>query len=331
MKPDKKPMPAPETAQKTEAKSDEALSRRLLFGTGLVSLATMLGQACSGSDFSGGLGARKKKSDKEENDQDTDAGDAGDVDGEDGPDGGVDAEGDAGGGGLGNGSDTSGCHANTNSKIDLSNHPEAPDDLKPKIKFYGRDASAMIALKFETDKDIGQIMVARKDGSLLALYGTTGADKDGSGNYRPMVIDNINLKDADDLKLVLQMGADRFVVDVKKEYFTSYNGSEVVDLGGGTVPADMAANQSMTQFKESVGSFMEDPNVTYPTDGQGPRNLQTVKSGSSWTKGSTIKGTVTDIMGETIDIGGSALIEYQVFCTYVESGGKAYRTILQVA
>jgi hypothetical protein len=347
------------------------LSRRMIFGTGLVGVATLLAQACSGGDFASGNKNGRKKGDGGTTAGDaggvdagkncttdangkvtcTDGSDAGGADGNDGADsggkdaggadsggasaGGVDSQGDAGNGGVGNGVDDKGCHANTTTKLDVTGLQDAGDDLKPRVVFYGRPDSTMIALKLPSGKDVKQVIITRDDGSLLALHGITPADMKGT-DYRPIVIDNLNLGATPNVHVVIQLaGTDRKKHTQAVAYFTSYplgTGKPVVDLSAFTVPADWMANQSVTQFAEVAGSFNVDAAVTYPSDfnpGK-TRALQTAKQGTSWVKQGGVKGVVTDVMGDVINIDGAGIIEYQVFCTYVDVGAKVYRTILQI-
>lgn len=220
--------------------------------------------------------------------------------------------------------DTADCKANTTTELDLNAIPEATGGLVPTFKLYGKDSSALLALKF-ADAGVSQVIVCREDGKMLALQGITSADRAANNNLRPMIIDNLNISATNNLKILVTKGADRYVATLAKEYFTSFQGKSVVDLSQGA----MAAYQSVAQFTEGSG-FNMDANVSYPTNGQGPRNLMTAASTSTWTKGAGVKGTITDIMGDSIDINGNGLLENQTFCTYVVSGPTAYRTILRV-
>jgi hypothetical protein len=347
----------------------------MMFGAGMLAgVASILAQACSGSDFSSGTrnsskgNANKKPgaptgtatSDGEENDVDAadpdsaasaDADDAAGVDAsgtdsadangeglsdaDDGlADAGADADGgsDAGAvdgtndtndGNLDSGDDTDECFANTTPQLDVDKLPKADDAQVPAVRFYGKDGSAMVAMKFATGAGIQQVIVCKEDGKLLALHGMTGAD---NGGARPIVIDNIILTGVANLKLVIQMdGGKRVVATVPKAYFKTFNNVAVTDLSDSPNPTD----QSVAQFAEEGGSFTVDANVSYPKD-SGPndvRNLQTVNATSKWTRGAGVKGTVTDIMGDTIDIKDSAIIEHPTFCTYASGG---FRTMIRI-
>lgn len=347
--------PAPDAEPKS-------LDRRAILG--LLGVGALLGQACGKGAFSSGSKSGKKidnaggTSGKADGDdgkagtagKDKSGAKGGDApDGNDAPDGGPDSNGGPEGQGdvnLEGGNDTNAdgndtvdgdvdetsCHANDNGgKIDASNIPEMPDAMKPAVKFYGRDASAMVALKFgDGAAEVKQVILAKEDGKLQALHGISGADKK-DGKFRVIVVDNINLAGSAKLLIVVQSGDKRFKTLITKEYFTKKDGKDVIDLSPMTVPAAWAANQSVTQFSETVGSFNNDTNVSYPGPAPGTvRNLQTVKAGTTWTKSGGVKGTVTDLMGDTIDIGGGALIEHNMFCTYLDVGGKLFRTMLQV-
>lgn len=231
------------------------------------------------------------------------------------------------------------CHANVTTKINLVGMPAAEGALIPRVVIYGRMDSAMIAMKWETaTEDLGHIMLVTPSGRLLALHGITGADKDAAGKYRPIVIDNIWLKDAGaditELKIVIQMAGKSVVYSAPVTFMTTYNSKPVVDLANGGAVAGNQARWSITRFTEGP-AFNVDTSYSYPSDfnGGAVRNLKTVRATSTWTPqigASGIQGTVTDIMGDAITLTGSAIMEYHVFCTYVLESGSYYRTILHI-
>lgn len=350
--------PAPKRADGQMA--PDVMPRRALFGTGLLSAFGLLAGACSsemGGFSSTGIG--RKKSDKpagsppDQSDNSTAevpevcrdlegeerascvdqaAGD----DGADGVDSGDDAASDPG--------DPS-CVANETTEIDLSKFPAATGDLIPRVVIYGRTDSAMLAMKWSTPKDLGFILIATPSGKLLALHGITGADKNASGAYRPIVIDNLRLTEAGanltELRIILQMASGSVVHNVPVSFFTSFNQKPVVDLAnGGAVPANVG-RWSVTRFAEN-GGFNYDDSVKFPGLSAGAvRGLNTISTDSKWSPvaasatTSGIQGEVTDIMGDPIpSLGDKAIMEHQVFCTYVPvTVGAAttyYRTILHI-
>lgn len=339
---------SPEVSKKEATETVEEtrnLSRRKMFGSGFMGFAAVLATACSGTDFASSGANGRKKSAKSGSDGNDGFGESDGQDGlnsSDGPDGQDSGESDGGGidgadGGAdgtdGNLTDLTECNAYSTNKIDTTGMPELAE--KPTIKFYGRTDSALVAMKFDGALGIDQVIIATPSGKILALHGITGADKKGA-EFRPIVVDNIWLKekgaDITEVYIILQSGNERKLHKEPVAFFTTYNSTPVKDLSGRAVPASWMANQSVTQFAQVDGSYNSDATVTYPNDfnSTATRNLQTVRATSTWTKGAGIKGTVTDIMGETIDITGAAIIEHQIFCTYVVAGGFAYRTILHI-
>lgn len=339
---DKQVAPLPvESDEQQQAK--ETVNRRRMFGAGILGIASMLAAACSGTDFASGnsLGSKKKK--KQEN------GGEDNEDGEDGEDGGPGKKDEGGALDVEDGDDPSGpvkndtglddCAANVTSDID----PNGDDigSLKPRVKFYGRMDSALVAIKFPGSDAINQVILASPTGKMLAVHTITGADKDGSGNYRPIVMDNIWLKikgsELKEIKIILQTPSGKKVHTEPVAFFTNFGGKTVIDLSSISVPAEMAGRQSVTQFNAQPTAFTNDPDVTYPNNasynsgGETVRNLRTVNTSTTWTKGAGVMGTVTDIMGETIDIGGQGILEHQIFCTYVDvDSSKTVRTILHI-
>lgn len=349
--------------QASKATTTEAVPRRALFGTGLLGAFGLLAQACSsemGGFSSGAIG--RKRSDKPSGGE-TDLSDGG---GDDIPDACRDLEGEeqaacieqaAGGDDLGGGdgattvdpNDTTSCHANVTTQIDLKNIPTATGDLVPRVVFYGRKDSTLLAMKWTSDKDLGHIIITTPSGKLLALHGITGADRDGNGKYRPIVVDNLWLtsggQELSDIRIVVQTAAGSFVHSEPIVYLKSRKNDQgtkldVVDLlsDGGPVEANMG-RWSVTRFAEGSG-FNKDNSYGYPltvptaTNPKPPtRGLNTVTPKSTWSPVSNrgIQGKVTDIMGDEIgSLAGGALLEHQLFCTYVEAGGVYYRTILHI-
>lgn len=338
------------------------LSRRKMFGAGFMGFAAALATACSGTDFASSGANDRKKSKKSGSDGNDGFGESDGQDGldscenlptdglneteiaaakakcvEDNPDG-ADGIGDIDGSDSvdGNNTDISDCDAYSTNKIDTTGMPELAE--KPVIKFYGRNDSALVAMKFDGSLGIQQVIITTPTGKILALHGITGADKNGA-NFRPIVIDNIWLKekgtDITEIYIILQMGAERKLHKEQVAFFTTYNSTPVVDLSGRMVPANWESNQSVTQFDKGTGLHRSDETTKYPnSDLQNTRFLQTAIDVTSWTKGTGVKGTITDIMGDDITSmfanDSKAIAEYQIFCTYVLSGGNMYRTILHI-
>ncbi len=334
----------PETPAGTgEEQAKETVNRRRMFGVGLIGVASMLAAACSGTDFASGnsLGAKRKKN-KDENGGD-DVADGPDTDSPDpgGPEGGsLDVNDPDDPTNVPEVTGLDDCAANVTTSID----PNADDigALKPTVKFYGRMDSALVALKFPGGDAIDQVILASPEGKLLAVHTVTGADKDASGNYRPIVMDNVWLKvkgkDLTDVRIILQTPSGKKGHNEKIVFFTTFNGKPVLDLAGRTVPAGVLGHQSVTQFSSVTDkgntNFKSDQDVKYPAKYNGGdaenRFLQTAQANTTWSKGAGVKGTVTDIMGETINIDGQGILEHQVFCTYDDSGANVVRTILHI-
>lgn len=230
------------------------------------------------------------------------------------------------------------CHAIDNPTIDPSQVPVAPADKVPVAVFYGNINSALLALRLPAGLDVKQLVICTSKGKLMALHGITGADKMTDGSWRPIVLDNLFLSDKGtaltEIVVLLQLAATSMKATIKIAFFNTFQGKPVVDFGSHTVPTEMIGRQSVVRFTEAAGTFNVDNTVVYPNkyNSTTVRNLQTAKSSSSWTPDTTaIKGVVTDIMGNVINISGSAILEYQVFCTYVDAGnGKFVRSMLQM-
>jgi len=256
---------------------------------------------------------------------------------------------DASGPSLGNGSDQDSCFANTVTAVDVDQTPKADGDLIPKVKFYGRTDSALIAIKFDSAQPIEQVLLATPSGKLLGLHGITGADKSADGKFRPIVFDNIWLKDGGkditEVRILVQMGKAVKVHAEPLAFFTTYNSKPVIDLSNRSDMTAMYANQSVTRFSENGGSFAVDRTVVYPYNaayggrdvsaaaGDDHRYLHTIQSSSTLTPqlgADAIKGTITDIMGDPIDLTGGGIIEHQLFCTYVDAGASVVRTVLHI-
>ena len=106
----------------------------------------------------------------------------------------------------------------------------------------------------------------------------------------------------------------------------------MVDLSGRAVPTNMPMYQSVAQFGELTASFAVDNTVSYPsTVTNAVRNLHTALPTTTWTIGQKLIGTITDVMGNVIERSNFNILEYQVFCTYVEMpDGKFARTMIHV-
>lgn len=229
------------------------------------------------------------------------------------------------------------CKAIDNPKLDVAQATNASPETTPKVLFYGRRDSALIAIQLPASLDVKQLIVSTSAGKLIALHGISGADKDASAQWRPIIIDNIALLDRGtaltELVILMQTPAAKIKAAIPISFMTEFQNKPVVDLAGRTVPAEMLGNQSVAQFSEMSASFNSDDTVTYPNTYNTTvvRSLLTAKSTTVWTAGAAIRGIVTDIMGTPISITGANLLEYQVFCTYVAtaSGGWA-RTMLHV-
>ncbi len=342
-----RPKTTADVAPVAPTKEAEVVNRRRMFGAGLISIGTMLAAACSGTDFASGVAGGRKKDSKQ----------AGGVSGDDdddstGPDGTAPGGKDAADGVDPNNPDDPNnpnppgptdpsiddCAANNATAISPDGDPA--DAYQARFKFYGKTKSALVAVQFDASESIDQVILATPTGRLIAVHTITGADKDASGKYRPIVMDNVWLqekgKDLTEIKLILQTPAGKKVHTEPVAFFTTYNNMTVVDLSGGSVPSEMLGNQSVTQFDASSGGFDTDTSVSYPSDaanGNQVRNLHTVNISTSWTRGAGVKGTVTDIMGVDITskIDGQGILEHQVFCTYVNiAGNKTVRTILHI-
>lgn len=323
-----------------EGETKESVTRRKMFGAGLFGVASMLAAACSGTDFAGGnaLGGKKKK--KDEN---------GGEDAADGPDG-EDAGGVEGGKlDVEDGDDPNGppneetgldqCAANVTTEID----PNGDDigSLKPTVRFYGNDSlkSTLVAIKFPGSDPINQVIIATKEGKLIAVHTVTGADKKGDGSYRPIVMDNLSLTKGGEklaeIRIILQTPSGKKAHSEPVALYNTHNGKTVFHLGNQTVPAQVTVDkQSVTQFDADKEKFKPDTGVVYPNDFNTGvvRNLRTVKTDTVWTREAGVKGQVTDIMGTEIAAVGQPvdILEYQIFCTYVETTGGLVRTILHI-
>lgn len=329
--------------------------RRMLLGRGLVAgLLGALAQSCADANFSSGSvrGVRsedsKNPSSRSKNELDEygtnvegdvvdtkSANRPGAPDGEPetrnehsghddgGSDGGAsagDGDGDGDGDGI-NEAEDQGCQPHRIDTLDTSKIPQAAADRVPAVRFYGQDKSAMIALKFPNGAGIKNIIVCKENGRPIAIHAMTGAD---DGGRRPIILDHLSLHQVDNIKIIIQMDDDkRFFVQLAKSYYR--------DRGGAVSDLSMGPNsneQSVAQFVEKYDSFRSDPDVTYPNDYNSQvRNLQTVVSTSSWTRGPGVKGAATDIMGDALDLNGKTIIEHPTFCTY----SNGFRTMLRIS
>jgi hypothetical protein len=278
---------------------------------------SLFNAACSDSTFGGGSAQKAKNRGDSIDDE------GGDTDKE-GTENGLEFGQKGDGGGLGDGGSDS-CHANTTNTVDLEAFSEAESDFKPTIKFYGKNTeksdTVMIAMKFADITKIDQIIISKDDGALVAIHGITAGDKDGI-----VIVDNLYLKGSEKVQILLQAGADRFKSEHPISFFDTFDGMPVEDLGTTT----FSGQQSVVQF-DATGTE-ENKSLKYPNlDGSAfDRFLDTAQAATSWTKTPNVKGTVTDIMGEAFSVDGKGLQKQQTFCTYVESGGKMFRTILRV-
>lgn len=207
----------------------------------------------------------------------------------------------------------------------------------PTAVFYGRQQSTLLAIQLPASAKAQQVIVCNPNGKLLAIHGISSADKASDGSWRPIVIDNLSLTEqgaslAQLYLITLVDGAlAKSLVDIK--YFSTFQGKPVIDLGSQVVPSDLIGNQSVARFQEVAASFNVDANTTYNNkyDSTIVRNLHTAKSTTTWVKQAAVLGTVTDIMGNVINIDQAGILEYQVFCTYVDTGkGTWARTMLLV-
>ena len=223
------------------------------------------------------------------------------------------------------------CPAFNPTRLDLSKLNSA--DPMPTAIFYGRQDSALLAVLLPAGIDVTQVLVVTSTGKLLALHGITGADKKSDGNWRPIILDNLILREGslpvETIFIVMQVRGIHVKAPVPVVFMRQFMGKPVVDLSGRTVPSEMNGRQSVAQFAEVSGTFQVDPSVTYPTNAA-VRNLQTAIASTAWTAGAGIQGTITDIMGNVLQKPQLNIIEYQVFCTYVETPTVWVRTMIQV-
>lgn len=224
------------------------------------------------------------------------------------------------------------CDVFSRPSIDTTKLAPASGDLIPALRFYGNAYWGMLAMQFKTPEELVKITVLHTDGSPIALHIVTPADKSPAG-YRPMILENLPLKNAAKIRLIITTAKSSQVYEAAIAFATTFNGLPVVDLGNKSVAPTFAANQSFAQFAETAGTFSKDTTVTYPNDFNGAtvRNLQTAISTTTWVQGAGVKGIITDIMGTVIPtLSGSALLEYQTFCTYVLVQNQYIRTTLKV-
>jgi hypothetical protein len=231
------------------------------------------------------------------------------------------------------------CRAIDNPKLNIETVPMALAEKMPTAVFYGQQKSALLAMLLPEGEDIRSVVVCTANGKLMALHGITSADKKSNGNWRPIVIDNLPLIDKgaglNEIVVLMQINGKTVKSNIPVSFMDRFQNKSVIDFSDHTVPAGMIGNQSVTQFKEGRGTFNVDENEVYPNkyNSTQVRNLQTAKSGTTWTKGDRIVGTVfTDVMGRVLDtLDGSTILEHQVFCTYKEtSDGKWARTMLHI-
>ncbi len=219
------------------------------------------------------------------------------------------------------------CTANNMNKLDVESMDDMPADMVPKVVFYGTKRSALVAIQFSSHDKVKQVIICRDDGQLLALHGITGAD----GSNRPIVCDNLWIGDSANIKIVVQNGDERWKSTHEVKWFKSFGGKTVTDLTDGAKPA----LQAIAVFGENGPTFGVDNDTRYPDENDNAaddRPLITAKTGSKWAvQAATLNGgQCTDIMGNPISIADSGLLEYQVFCVYVNDGGNLFRTILHV-
>lgn len=318
---------------------DKPVSRRGIFASAQGFAALFLA-ACSSSDFVGtGVqpeerGGKSSTSGKGKSDTDGKKGDA-------------DGDGDGDGGStknnngtlqtqeLGEGGDElEGCKTANTPKVDLKETRKAEGNEIPAIKFYGRPKSTMMAVHFDKSQKIEEVIVTKADGTMMALHATTGADKNGD-SWRPILFDNLKAEDTDSLNLLVQTADGQYKHEVTIEYFDTFKGSPVVDLGGHTVPMGFKANQAVAQFA-NTGGFDEDKTVEYPKkNAQTYRYLQTAQSNATWSVGSATlpagsSTILTDVMGNEVSMNGAGIFNHQTFCAYVPQNGTYYRTMLKI-
>ena len=326
----------------------DAVTRRGIFGLGAAGLLSMVAAACSdGVKFASRRGgSRADETPPSDGDAQgiKDGNKAADAGAEKGPV--VEAKAqDAGTGTAPTGNDVPAgpvieektekvapCDAPRTNKLSLGAVDAATGDLIPTVKIYGSAAdSSMIAIGFTTTKDIQNLTLLHEDGTLIALHVINKGDKFLDGAYRAIIIDNINLKAKPKVKLLITLADKRYIFDIAVTYFNTFNNKPVKDLGAHMIPAGFLGNQSVAQIGEGI-NFISNDAFTYPdaAGNEGARNLQTAQLTATWTQGGGIRGTVTDVLGNTITLAGGTLIQHQTFCTYIEQGDSVYRTMLRV-
>ena len=190
-----------------EAPAQGQLNRRGILSQGLLGVTGLLVAACSSStDFISSSRATGRHGGR--------TGTPGEPgDGLDGPN------------GQGGPGELKPCKANNTTSLDVDDSAEAEAKFQPTAMLYGRPESALLALQLKSDLigKIKQVIVARSDGTLMALHGITPADID-EGSFHPIVIDNLILKDSEELKIILQTANERHVATVPVEFSTTSQG-----------------------------------------------------------------------------------------------------------
>ena len=228
------------------------------------------------------------------------------------------------------------CNADTN-VIDWSKLENAYENLEPRYKFYGDSSSSMMVLSLPKYQhgNLIDVYLVRNSGKLIAQKGITEiADINENTTLKPIVFDNIQMKDDKRLVIIYKVADNQFGIRFTKHemqydvtFSDNFRGKPAYGLTPSSVPGYFAANQA-------TPSFGPDPKVA-----QGFYDLGTYTVGSedSYFSGSSaLKGyIITDLMGNILSENGEKfnnLIQFPEFICYKLVDDKFYlRTFIRTA
>ncbi|MFK7826839.1 MAG: hypothetical protein AB8G05_22035 [Oligoflexales bacterium] len=228
------------------------------------------------------------------------------------------------------------CNADTN-VIEWSKLENAYENLEPSYKFYGDSSSSMLVLSLPKYQhgNLIDVYLVRYSGKLIAQKGITEiADINENTTLKPIVFDNIQMKDDKRLVIIYKVADNQFGIKFTKHemrydvtFSDNFRGKPAYGMTPSSVPGYFAANQA-------TPSFGPDPNVV-----QGFYDLgnYTVGSEDAFFAGSpALKGyIITDLMGNTLSENGEKfnnLIQFPEFICYKLVDNKFYlRTFIRTA
>lgn len=295
--------------------AESSVARRQLFTLGLFGLVGAIASSCSGGSFVGQAVRRTKSP------------------------GGGDGEGETipGPESMPEVLDTE-CSATTTKAVNVAAFAEMSADRAPVAKFYGQSGNLVLSAIQIRDANTEKLLITTEAGRNLALHVLGEADRAPNGGIRPIVIDGLKLSAGENIRLITTINGKSEGTLVKVEFFTKFNGKDVIDLSN--FSPEYNGNQFVPKFGDQSG-FKPSDVIKYPgSTSIFDRPLVSAQIGAKWTLASNIVAdqlVITDMVGtvlkEQAAIGFNSLdiLEHQSFCVYrFADNGKVYRTMIRV-